>query len=375
MELELSSRKYTYPVDIDILAASIADVQLDTGEIPWYTGGKTDPWDHVEAAIGLNIGGYYEEARRAFEWLASTQLPDGSWHSSYINGKPKDLTKESNQSSYIAVGVFHYYLITQDRPFLEYIWPTICAGIDYAVGLQGAGGEIYWARNARGRVDPMSLLTGSSSVYMSLKCGLVLALLLGESKPQWQEALRRLGEAISYRPYLFNKNKSRYSMDWFYPVLCGALTGSEAKKRMNKFWNKFVVDGLGARCVSDSPWITMAETSELVLALAAMGDNKLAETILSWILGKKYNDGSFYCGITFPDMVIWPEEKLTWTNAAVMMASDALYNITPASHLFNHSFWEIGQGSKSHMYRFLKKKHPVFNIKDALCSGAQDMRV
>ena len=207
----------------------------------------------------------------------------------------------------------------------------------------------------------MSLLTGSSSIYMSLKCALVLALLLGESRPSWQEALRRLGEALLYRPYLFNKSKSRYSMDWFYPVLCGALTGNEANKRMDKSWNKFVVEGLGARCVSDSPWVTM-------------GENKRAETILSWILNKRYDDGTFYCGVTFPDMVIWPEERLTWTNAAIMMAADALYNITSASQLFNHSFWEIGRGKKSHMYRFLKKNHPVFSIRDAFCSSAQDMR-
>jgi hypothetical protein len=374
MELELSRQRYSHPVDIDTLAASIAQVQRDTGEIPWHTGGKTDPWDHVEAAIGLSIGGYFEEARMAFEWLASTQLADGSWYSSYRNGVPEDQTNESNQSSYIAVGVFHYYLITQDRPFLEYIWPSVSAGIDYALGLQGVSGEIYWARNANGKVDPMSLLTGSSSIYMSLKCALVLALLLGESRPLWQEALRRLGDAIRYRPYLFNKSKSRYSMDWFYPVLCGALTGSEAKKRIDKFWNKFVVEGLGARCVSDSPWITMAETSELVITLAAMGENRLAEKILSWILNKRYDDGTFYCGVTFPDMVIWPEERLTWTNAAIMMAADALYNITSASQLFNHSFWEIGHGKKSHMYRFLKKNHPVFSIKDAFCSTVQDMR-
>ncbi|HPC47982.1 MAG TPA: prenyltransferase, partial [Deltaproteobacteria bacterium] len=67
--------------DIELLAASIAAVQRPSGEIPWHEGGKTDPWDHVEAAIGLTIGGKYEEARRAFEWLASNQLPDGSWYS------------------------------------------------------------------------------------------------------------------------------------------------------------------------------------------------------------------------------------------------------------------------------------------------------
>jgi len=375
MELEISLSETPSHIDIGSLASSIASEQKTSGEIPWHKGGKTDPWDHVEAAIGLSIGGYYEEARKAFEWLATVQLEDGSWYSSYIDGKPEDTTKESNMSSYMAVGIFHYYLITHDRPFLEYIWPTVCAGIDYATDLQAKGGEIYWARNVGGEVDPMALLTGCSSIYMSLKCALVLALLLGESRPKWQNALKRLGDAIAYRPHLFNKNKSRYSMDWFYPVLSGALTGAEAKKRISRHWNKFIVDGLGARCVSDNPWITIAETSELILSLAAMGEHKLGQTVMSWIHNRLYDDGSYWCGFTFPDMVIWPAERLTWTNAAVMMAADALYHITPAYQLFNHSFWEIGQGSKSHMYRFLKKTHPVFNIQDALTCGAYDMRI
>ncbi len=105
----------------------------------------------------------------------------------------------------------------------------------------------------------------------------------------------------------------------------------------------------------------------------SMGEADLAETILSWILNKRYEDGTYYCGYTFPDGVIWPEEKLTWTNAAVMMAADALYHITPAWQLFNHSFWQEGQ--KSPMYRFLKKRHPVFSIKEAFSSHMQDMRV
>lgn len=95
--------------------------------------------------------------------------------------------------------------------------------------------------------------------------------------------------------------------------------------------------------------------------------------MLSWILNKRHEDGSYWCGYTFPDMVIWPEEMYTWTNAAVMMAADALYHITPASQLFNHTFWQEGQ--KSHMYRFLKKRHPVFSIKEAFSSHMQDMRV
>ncbi len=376
MEIKLSLSGYPVPIDVDLLARSIVAAQRPSGEIPWHEGGKTDPWDHVEAAIGLNIGGYYEEARRAFEWLASIQLEDGSWYSSYRNGLPEDRTRETNMSSYIAVGVFHYYLITHDTPFLTYIWPTVSAGVDFAVSLQGPGGEIYWARDSVDptKIDPMALLTGCSSIYMSLKCALVLALVLGESRPHWQKALKRLEDAIRFRPHLFNKDKARYSMDWFYPVLTGALTGTEAVRRIDRYWNKFVVEGLGARCVSDNPWITMAETSELVMALAAMGKHHLANTIFDWIRNRCYSDGTYYCGFTFPDMVVWPEDRLAWTNAAVIMAADALYHITPASQLFNHSFWEMGRSASTHMHDFFMKRHPTLNLQDAFGVAASDMR-
>ena len=45
-------------IDIDAVAGLIADTQQNNGEIPWSPGDKTDPWDHVEAAMGLCIGGH-----------------------------------------------------------------------------------------------------------------------------------------------------------------------------------------------------------------------------------------------------------------------------------------------------------------------------
>jgi hypothetical protein len=39
-------------------------------------------------------------------------------------------------------------------------------------------------------------------------------------------------------------------------------------------------------------------------------------------------------------MVLWPEEKITWTNAVVLMAADALYNLTPAGRMFSHRAWQ-----------------------------------
>jgi hypothetical protein len=344
----LVSRKIRTPsVDMASTASFILSVQKPDGEIPWSVGGKTDPWDHVESAMGLTVAGCLREAEKAYEWMVRTQLEDGSWWSATRDGRPEDTTKESNMSSYIAVGAFHYFLTTGDRAFLKHLWPAIQAGLNYAVLLQAPTGEIYWARNGQGMVDKMALLTGSSSVYMSLKCGLTIARLLGHPQPSWQSAYEALGRAIRHKPDCFNMIKSRYSMDWYYPVLSGALTGPEARKRIEKFWEKFTVPDWGVRCVSDRPWVTMAETSELVLTLAALDDFDRAEQIFGWLRDKKYDDGSYWMGVTFPDAVIWPEEKTAWTAAAVLLAYDALNELTPGSRLFHHRFWEAEEAGLS----------------------------
>jgi hypothetical protein len=133
--------------------------------------------------------------------------------------------------------------------------------------------------------------------------------------------------------------KSRFSMDWFYPVLSGAVTGAEAQRRIERGWKKFVVEGLGVRCVSDQPWIAIAETSELVLTLASMGKLDQARVVFSWISDRRFEDGSYWAGFTFPDMTLWPEERITWTNAGVLIAADAVFGLTPAADLFSHRFW------------------------------------
>jgi hypothetical protein len=39
-------------------------------------------------------------------------------------------------------------------------------------------------------------------------------------------------------------------------------------------------------------------------------------------------------------MIIWPEDKITWTNAVALLAADAIYHLTPAGQLFSHGFWK-----------------------------------
>ena len=341
MEFETRNlgRKKAPAITLGAVGELICACQKQTGEIPWSLGGKTDPWDHVEAAMGLAVCGRFEEARKALLWITEIQHDDGSCFAAYEGGKPTDRTKDANLSAYLAVGVFHYYLITRDLAFVEKIWPWVKKGVDFAVGLQGPGGEIWWAKSPEGRIDPMALLTGSSSVYMSLKCAVALARLLNRDCASWETAMDRLKNAIRCKPYLFNMTKARYAMDWFYPVLCQAVEGKPAQERLDRLWKKFVVDGQGVKCVSDQPWVTLAETSELILALLAVDNLEPARILFSWICEKTFDDGSFWCGFTVPDLTLWPEEKITWTNAVVLMAADALYGLTPGGRLFHHGFW------------------------------------
>lgn len=339
MKPNVSLSQAISPVDVEQIALFIASLQQANGEIPWSAGGKTDPWDHIESAMGLSVAGLYAEAERAYQWLVASQLADGSWWSETKDREIINPTKETHFAAYIAVGVYHHYLVTGQVRFLKTMWPALSRGIQYAINMQAPDGEIYWAKNSDGVVDKMALLTGCSSIYMSIQCALAIADILRIKRPLWRKCHQLLGEAIRTRPDLFNMIKSRFSMDWYYPVLCGAITGEEAQKRIDHHWDKFVVPYWGVRCVSDRPWVTVAETSELILTLAAMEDYARAKTIFSWLGDKRYDDGSYWMGVTFPDTVIWPEEKTGWTAAAVILAWDAINGLSPAAGLFNHSFW------------------------------------
>ena len=49
------------------------------------------------------------------------------------------------------------------------------------------------------------------------------------------------------------------------------MRGDAAHALIDLRWDEFVVDGLGIRCIDHRPWVTGAETSELALALDAIG--------------------------------------------------------------------------------------------------------
>ncbi len=313
-------------------------VQQPSGAIPWFAGGILDPWDHVEAAMGLSVAGHLAEAEAAYRWLARHQRGDGSWLAAYRGDAVVDGTRaESNFVAYVATGVWHHYLISADRRFLADLWPTLAKAIDFVLRLQAPSGEIYWAQDTRTGINRDALVTGCSSIHKSLECAVHAAVSVGEDPRRWVDARRRLGHALRCRPERFDRtweSKARYSMDWFYPVMTGVIEGETAQRHLSRRWHDFVEPGLGCRCVADQPWVTIAETCELTMACVAAGARSRGQRLFDAIRRYQAEDGSWWTGYAFADDALWPDERPTWTAGAVLLAADALAQATPASRLF-----------------------------------------
>jgi hypothetical protein len=116
-------------------------------------------------------------------------------------------------------------------------------------------------------------------------------------------------------------------------VLGGALRGERGLERIQEKWDAFVVPGLGARCVSDQPWVTGAETCELALALHTLGEDEKALQLVREMQHTRHEDGGYWTGWQFANQVMWPSERSSWTSAAVLLAVDALAG-GPTSALF-----------------------------------------
>ena len=313
-------------------ADAIAATQLPSGAIPWFDGGHVDPWDHVQAAMALTACGRLDAAGRAYVWSRDAQRPDGSWAIRYDDGVPTDPHTDSNFCAYLATGVWHHWTSTGDRGFLDGMWPTIDRALDLVLTMQRGDGAIAWA-SAGGDLLDDALVTGNASIHLSLRCGLALAAAVGQPRPEWELAAVRLRHALDAHPEAFAA-KPAHAMDWYYPVLGGSLPLDVAAARLDERWDAFVVPDLGCRCVDTNPWVTGAETCELVLALDVLGRADDARTCLAAMQHLRDDDGSYWTGLVYSDGKRWPVERTTWTAATVVRAADALSRTTPAHGLF-----------------------------------------
>ena len=321
----------------------IAAHQEPSGEIYWFEGDKADPWNHLHAAMGMLLAGLREEADAAYRFLAGTQTSEGGWAMERRGGKVVDASIDTNQTAYIATASWFHFQSTRDRRFLAEIWPTLERAIDFVVGMQRENGSISWVLSADGRRWDAALIAGSGSIYGSLVSAERVASELGEERPQWTAARERLGACLRGDLRAFESSDlpeaaGRYAMDWYYPVLGGALRGEAGLRRLSdgRWVERFLSEGVGCRCVADDrKWFTVAETSELVLSLELVGSARRAREIFTSLSRLRRRDGGYWTGWTMPAGVIWPLEPTTYTAAGVLVANDTLARRSRTSGFFH----------------------------------------
>ena len=200
----------------------ILDIQASDGSISWEQGTKLDPWDHIESAMALTVAGKTEAALKAFEWMQLNQEKEGGWFSEYKSGVPSKRRMETNFAAYICVGIWHFYLVTKDKDFLEEYFPILKKAMDFVSSMQTASGDILWALDENGFKLDDSLITGCSSIYKSFECFYAIKRLLNKDLGNLKDSMRSLKAAIKSKPERFDrgwKSKDRYSMDWYLSLI------------------------------------------------------------------------------------------------------------------------------------------------------------
>ena len=313
-------------------------VQFLSGAIPSNQDGSHDPWDHLEAVMGLTTLGYKDQALYGLHWMATNQNEDGSWYNLYQDNKPLELNKQTNYASYIAVAVWHFYLLNNDIHFLKNFWEPVKKGVLFSLSLQHSNGAIAWNIDKYEKIDEDYLLTGCSSIAKSLECAIAICQVLDHKsfELEWRESHSKLIVALENPAEIFDlkKDRSRFSMDWYYPILGGINSKKRIVSLIEMIKNSFWIKDLGIKCVADEPWVTVAETSECSIAFKKIGEDKIASELLLNAIAIVDSHDIPYMGWQFNENIYWPEETPSWTAAACILAADANNKLTPGADLF-----------------------------------------
>lgn len=331
---------------LDGAVQRILECQLWDGSIPWFEDGPWDPWNHAECVMALAVAGQVSEAWAGLEFLARTQRPDGAWLGEYGNALPMadrltlsrvrtPVVSDSNFNAYPAVAVWRLHRLDPDLGAARVFWPMIRDALNAVLRLQHPDGDVSWCAEAHGTGVDDAVLAGCASIFKSLACGLALAEVAGEPQPHWRLAQLRLRRALLEAPHRFDRRQDRsaFAMDWYYPMLAGAMSPAAAWARLEARAPRFLERGLGCRCVSVEPWVTVAESCELALTLLGLGDRVRARALLGWQEAFRDDSGAYWMGWQFEEGIVWPRERPSWTQAAAILAHDALEQATPG--------WEV----------------------------------
>jgi len=320
--------------EVAATAGWTASVQLRDGMVPWYQGGHADPWNHTEALMALATAGMWPEVERGFAWLERNQLDDGSWCSAYLQDGILDPRRDPNVCAYVATGAWWCSRVGPGTAILEALWPMVERAVEWCLARQLASGEVVWSVGPDGVPGAFALLAANSSVQHSLRCAVLVAEALGHDRPHWAAAAAGVASAVRRGPGGFAP-KERWAMDWYYPVLTGAVQGEGARAQMGARWHELVEPGLGVRCVADKLWVTAAETAECSIAAEVAGMHEQASALLAWTRHLRHEAGGYWTGCAHPDCTKFPGGQVsTYSAAAVVIADHVLHRRSPAAAVF-----------------------------------------
>ena len=292
--------------------------------IPIVARSGADPWNHVEAAIALDLNGYHAAALAAYGWLATTQRRDGSWFATYDPSGHRDaLYVDTNAVGYLATGLLLHHLVTDGADVAGELFFVMARALDFVTTLERGLGRIPWSIEPAGAPARASLLAASSSLVSSLRHGALLATELGLESIQWMLAADRIAARVR-EPHEAFMDKSEFAMDWYYPVLAGVLEGRQAIEHYDAQRAVFVTEN-GVLCRSDRRWVTSAETAEASIAAARLGDLATAEELFMTLGDKRLTSGGYRTGLVYPERSEFPPgEETSYSAAAVLIAADVL---------------------------------------------------
>ena len=195
--------------------------------------------------MALTVCGLVDEAVAAYRWLADRQLPDGSWFNYYQGDGVKDPRLDTNVCAYLAAGAL--------APPPGHRRRGVSRG---ALAEHGEGHRLHPALAAARRLGPLVARLGRPARGLRAVDRLVVDLPLpavrggGRRVPRPRTvptgSWRPGGSAMPWRtiPAAFAP-KDEFAMDWYYPMLSGALEGEPGRRRIAEGWSTVRARGPG----------------------------------------------------------------------------------------------------------------------------------
>jgi hypothetical protein len=270
--------------------------------------------------MALDVCGRHDASRSAYEHLLQRQGTDGAVPVDLVGG---DGRVDTNAVAYVAAGLLHHTLSTGDTAFARTRFAFVERALAYVLDHRLDDGAVAWSVEADGTVATTALVAASSSIACSLRAGAGLAHLVGTERVDWWRAAAGVAEAVRLRrgPFL---DKSEFAMDWYYPVLAGAVSGPAALAHLDAGRGDFLTPD-GVRCRSDGRWVTTAESAEAAIAYATCGDRATAVSLVRSVADKRAQSGGYLTGLVYPERSVFPPgEESTYSAAAVLLAADLL---------------------------------------------------